>query len=307
MSNCYRYLSLSSYLSSETLTFRSTINTSSKLFQDLLTPSTRTSCLSRLPPLPSLFPNIPPISYPQYQLTSHTSSLHFPPKSQTPSKPPLPPRPGIRPQPISTSRIISNPFASLFGVPKSAPQPPPSPPTSLRSVDLQNDSSAPVEVSAFAVDRRIIRRDIAKETNKALRSELKAAIKSRTQTESGSLPHWVTERIHDLTAHWYPFVHARGNGAPINNGSTDTSAKDATLQNYVINSIDENLEDISEQFQDFFASLEQDLRASKKVEKAPESEIEDTKDTEDREFEMMEIEAKIRETMEAVEQLITWL
>lgn len=157
------------------------------------------------------------------------------------------------------------------------------------------------------MDRRIIRKDIAKETNKALRSELRVAIKSRTQTGSGSLPHWVTERIHDLTAHWYPFVHARGNGAPINSGSTDMSAKDATLQNYIVNSIDENLEDISELFQDFFTSLEQDLRASKKVEKAPESEIENTADREEREREMMEIESKIREIMEAVEQLITWL
>jgi len=158
------------------------------------------------------------------------------------------------------------------------------------------------------MDRRIIWRDIVKETNKALRSELKAAIKSRTQTGSGSLPHWVTERIHDLTARWYPFVHARGNGTSlIKNDSIESSTKDSTLQTYVINSIDENLEDISEHFQDFFASLEQDLRASKKVEKASASEVEDTTDREEREKEVMSIEAKIRETMEAVEQLITWL
>jgi len=47
-----------------------------------------------------------------------------PPRSQTSSKPPLP-RPGVRQQPVS--RIISNPFASLFGGPKPTPQSP-SPP-----------------------------------------------------------------------------------------------------------------------------------------------------------------------------------
>jgi hypothetical protein len=59
------------------------------------------------------------------------------------------------------------------------------------------------------------------------------------------------------------------------------STKDATRQNYVINSVDENLEDISEHFQDFFASLEQDLRlAFEKVEKESGSEVEDTTDRE---------------------------
>jgi hypothetical protein len=136
------------------------------------------------------------------------------------------------------------------------------------------------------------------------------AIKS-TQTGSGSLPHWVTERIHDLTADWYPFVNARTNGPTLNkNDSGDTSAKDASLQTYVVNLMDENLEDISEHLQDFFASLEQDLRLGgslKKVEKESESELDDATDREKREQGKTQTEAKISETMEAVERLIIWL
>ena len=96
--------------------------------------------------------------------------------------------------------------------------------------------------------------------------------------------------------HWYPFVHARSNRASlVKNDATKTSTRDATLQ------------DILEHFQHFFTSLERDLRALKKVEKASESEVENTMDREEREKEMMEIEAKICETIKAIEQLITWL
>lgn len=151
-------------------------------------------------------------------------------------------------------------------------------------------------MSAFAIDRRIVRRDVAREINNALRAEMKAGLKSRP------LPHWVTERIHDLTGRWYPFV-----GVAASN-KNDSVEKD---QMFVVNPLEEGVEDVSEQLQDFFASLEQDLRldgdsssSSKKAEKEVESEVDDTTDRGKRE---MESEANIRETMEAVERLITWL
>lgn len=162
----------------------------------------------------------------------------------------------------------------------------------------------PIEVSAFAIDRRILRKDISKEINKGLRSELKAAFKSGTQP----LPRWVTERIHELTADWYPFLNARSNG-PHKRDSGSTSNKDATTQSYEINSIDENLEDTSERIQDFFTLLEQDLRlsggpagSSRRSDKESVSDVEGVGEESN-----IETETKIRETLEVVERLITWL
>ena len=159
----------------------------------------------------------------------------------------------------------------------------------------------PIEVSAFALDRRILRRDIAREINKGLRSELKAAFKSGTR----SLPRWVTERIHELTADWYPFLNARSNGRD----SVNASRKDATIQSFRVNSIEENLEDTSERLQDFFTLLEQDLRSaggpagsSKRSDKESASDVEGVVEESN-----VETETKIRETLEVVERLITWL
>ncbi|KAI0917915.1 hypothetical protein AcV5_002728 [Taiwanofungus camphoratus] len=133
----------------ETLTIRSTLSPTSKSFQELLVPATRSSALSTLPPLPlplivspslpssspTTSPSLPnlPSPYPAYTILSRTLALPLPPRA---SKPPLPPRPGARtqPAPLPTSRL-SNPFASLFG--RAAPTA--SPTTS--SVPLHPDAS----------------------------------------------------------------------------------------------------------------------------------------------------------------------
>ena len=144
-----------------------------------------------------------PISYPQFHVPSHNSSLHLPPPSYLPSRPPLPLPPGTRPHttPLSIPRI-SNPFASLFGGAKAAPQLPPSPPASLRSHDLTNDTNSPVEVSAFTLDRRSVRKDVGKEMNKTIRAELTAALRESTNQGSVAITRWITEGIHDLTIDW---------------------------------------------------------------------------------------------------------
>lgn len=87
--------------------------------------------------------------------------------------------------------------------------------------------------------------------------------------------------------------------------SVDTSPNDAIL---VVNSINQNLEDISNQFHDFFASLEQDLRLNRgQVERGSESEVEEAKDREKRKQGETETEVKIRDTLEVIERLICWL
>ena len=278
----------------------------SKPFHELLNPITRTTKLSHLPPLPTSFPDIAPISYPQFHVPSHTSSLQLPPRSYLPSKPPLPPRPGTRPHTTASSTPrISNPFASLFGGAKAAPQPPThSPPASLRSYDLTNDTNSPAEVSAFTLDRRIVRKDVGKEINKTIRAELKAALRESTKHGSVAAPSWISERIHDLTVDWYPFIK---------NISTEKSTKDFAGKGYVVNPIEASPEDLAELIQDFFASLEQDMRLAgepftwKRKERGSDSEAEGESEREKWEQDKLESEGKIREVMELVECIVAWL
>ena len=81
----------------------------------------------------------------------------------------------------------------------------------------------------------------------------------------------------------------------------------------MVNPIEENTEDIAERLQDFFCSLDQDMRVAgepavhKQKEKEKESEADDEPQGEKGENNKMESELKIREVMEAVERVTTWL
>ncbi|KDR67748.1 hypothetical protein GALMADRAFT_258040 [Galerina marginata CBS 339.88] len=321
-------------LNNETLTFRSTINPTTKLFQDLLNPTTRTSALSLLPPLPVPLPDLSttPPTYPSFNVPSYSSSLHLPPRSQAPTKPPLPPRPNARPVASSSTAVpsrISNPFASLFGggPSKTATPIPPSPPASLRSLDSAVDSSAIVEVSAFTINRRIVRKELAKEVNKAVKGELRAALAAAAGSNPVSLPlpPWVADRVHDLAAEWYPFVKNSSPGVSLRRGF-EKGGKDAGNglghgQGWIVNPVEENPDDVAERLQDFYLSLEQDMRAGgtpflprrkerereREKERDGEAEVEGEKDRERREHDRMESETRIREVMEAVERTITSL
>ncbi|KAF9482648.1 hypothetical protein BDN70DRAFT_874835 [Pholiota conissans] len=300
-------------LENETITFRSTVNPTSKIFQDILNPTTRSSSLLLLPPLPGPIPDITPSIYPQYNIPSYTSSLHLPPRNQAISKPPLPPRPVNRNAPTaqaSTSRI-SLPFASLFGggPTKNTPARPPSPPASLRSFDSAHDGTSPIEVPAFTIDRRIVRKDLAKEMNKAIRAEVKAAIAHVASLEGVPIPTWVTERIHDLTADWYPFVKNKALTLQ-RRLAGEKSGKD-NGNGYIVSTFEESLGDTEERLQDFYLALEQDMRLGgtpfipKTKERDPESDAEDENDREKRENDRMESETRIREVMEGVERMVT--
>ncbi|KAF5316222.1 hypothetical protein D9619_006641 [Psilocybe cf. subviscida] len=292
-------------LDEETLTFRSSINTTSKLFQDLQSPITRTAALALLPDLPN-----PTLPYPEFNVPSYSSSLHFPARSSTSSKPPLPPRPQARPgAPAASTSRISLPFASLFGQAKVAAPVPSSPPASIRSFDSSSQDVA-AEVCAFTIDRRIVRRDVAKEVNKTLKAEVKAALEATSASALGHVPvpGWVVDRVHDITADWYPFIKQT---PPLR--KRKLNEKETSGSGYVVNAYEENAGDAAERLQDFYFALEQDMRAggtpfiSKRKDKDAESEAEDEKVRDKREHDRMGGETRIRDVMEVVESTITSL
>ncbi|KAH9479835.1 Vacuolar protein sorting-associated protein 9A [Psilocybe cubensis] len=297
-------------LDGEVLTLRSTINTTSKLFQDLLNPATRASALACLPPLPvPLSDVIPPVPYPQYHIPHYSPALHLPPRSQASSKPPLPPRPAGRLGSSTTNSVpsrITNPFASLFGSKPSTPAPS-SPPSSLHSLDSTIDPNASFEIPAFTIGRKIVRKDLAKEINKSLKNELKAGLASTASLGNIPVPSWVAERVHDMTADWYPFIKSSSGSSKSNKDSSGNG------HGYIVNPIEESPDDAAERLQDFYLELEQDMRAGgtpfipRRREKEGEAEAEDEKDREKRENDRMESETRVREVMEAVERIITSL
>ena len=307
------------YLSfiSEILTFRSTIHPSSKLFQELFNPATKASIPYLLPPLPTLPPDMTPLAYPQFIVPSYAASLVLPPRSQSATKPPLPPRYNNRPNTANSAATpsrLTNTFAALFGsstnytkasnTPVSA-----SPPASLHSIDSGQDSHAPIEVSAFTIDRRIVRKEIGREMNKILKAELKAALNASASLGNIPMPSWIVERVQDMTATWYPFVKAPSN-SPLK--KKHGSEKETSSIGYFVNPVAENPDDAAERLQDFYLCLAQDMRvggmpfSSKRREKDGEG-GEDEQERDKREHEMMEIETRVRDVMEVVERSITSL
>lgn len=173
-----------------------------------------------------------------------------------------------------------------------------------------------VEVSAFTIDRKIVRKDIAKEVNKTLRREVK-----ETLTEA-FLPLWVVDRVHEFTADWYPFVKDGSqphSAKKIGRGITEKlSSNENTSNSYVVNLFGLLPSDISERLQDFYLVLEQDLRISgtsflgRGRESFSDADVEkhgkeDVLGDERRVREKMDNEAKIKEAVDAVERTICTL
>ncbi|KAG6841197.1 hypothetical protein C0991_000994 [Blastosporella zonata] len=301
-------------LNYNTLTFRSTTHPSSKTFHDLLAPSTRTSALSALPDLPLISPSV---SYPTYNVPAHSSSLPLPPRA-LPVKPPLPPRPGSRTNTPSgnPSSRISNPFASLFGVnsnsslnnARSTTPVPTSPTSSLRSLDSTHQTEHVIEIAAFTIDRKIVRKHLAKDMNKALRREVKALLETGLH-----MPAFVSDRVHEFTAGWYPFVKEDKSKSVLLGRSTGQEKESAGQGQYVVPWTEEAAESTSERVQDFYLALEQEMRLSEgsflgRLRKEPEH-FEDGEGTNDekRIKEKIDSEAKIKESMDVVERTICCL
>ncbi|KAF7292828.1 VPS9 domain-containing protein [Mycena indigotica] len=271
-------------LDGNTLTLRSTLHPSSKVFLDLLSPVTRPSALANIAPLPHL-PTATP--YPEFGVPSYTSGLPLPPRIP----PPLPPRPSISrgtqlsASPQSLPSRLPNPFASLFGShggkhPQQSlqTQQQASPPASLHEA-IHPDQ--PLDVPAFTIARSIIRRDIAKSIDRALRAELHACCGS---------PPWVAERVDAFVAPWYPFSRVKSGGS-----------EKGTLSFVVGDPLAGMLPDeIGEMVQGFYAKLEDDLRIGGGRRKASDT----SHDGELHEKDQEEKESWIREVLASVERAI---
>jgi hypothetical protein len=159
-----------------------------------------------------------------------------------------------------------------------------------------------------------VRRDVAKEINKTLKAEVKATLEAASASALGNvpIPAWVVDRVHDITADWYPFIKQT---APLR--KRRLNEKETTGSGYIVNAYEENAGDAAERLQDFYFGLEQDMRAGgtpfiskrkdKDKEKDAESEAEDEKVRDKREQERMGGETRIRAVMEVVESTITSL
>lgn len=175
-----------------------------------------------------------PQSYPIFTLPAYTNSLPLPP--HVVSKPPLPPRPGQRAAAQTSSSRLTSSFASLFGKSSAPTAPTPAPPP-------QNaEHEHAIEVAAYTIDRRVVRKDVSKAINKALKLEVKEAL--------SSVPPWVIDRVHDFTIGLYPFTRSR-----------DVKQATTSPPLYVIEPPHETAEELARQFQSFYAELEDDLLA----------------------------------------------
>jgi len=180
-----------------------------------------------------------------------------------------------------------------------------SPPASLHSLDSGQDSHTPIEVSAFTIDRRIVRKEIGREMNKILKAELKAALNASASLGNIPMPSWIVERVQDMTATWYPFVKAPSS-SPLKKKKTG-SEKETNSIGYFVNPVAENPDDAAERLQDFYICLAQDMRVGGSSKRREKDESDGEEERGKREHEMMEIETRVRDVMEVVERTVASL
>lgn len=148
-----------------------------------------------------------------------------------------------------------------------------------------------IDVAAFTVDRRVVFKDVGKALVKALRAEAKDAL--------AGCPPWVAERTQSFMAGFHPLLKAPRN-SPQGQGSNLMSPA------YVVNPLEDAAEDIARDFQDFYAAIEEDLRAggSPVIARRDHEGGHDEKDREKKARGRIDSEAKIREVLETVERTV---
>lgn len=202
------------------------------------------------------------------------------------TKPPLPPRPGQRAPPQAAPSRITSSFASLFGKSTAATAPTPTPPQNA-------EHEHAIEVTAYTINRRIVRKDVSKAINKALKIEVKEAL------SSSGVPPWVLDRVHDFTVGLYPFVRSHD----VKQGATPSPF-------YVIDPPQETAEELATQFQGFYVELEERLLGGgvSPVTARPNREtfpdVEQEKTRERRPNAKAVSEQHTREVLEAVERVV---
>ncbi|EIW78762.1 hypothetical protein CONPUDRAFT_166692 [Coniophora puteana RWD-64-598 SS2] len=251
-------------LKDEELTFRSSLNPSTKAFKNILANPARTPLLNALPPLAPL---AVATSFPTFPVPAFSSALPLPPKVQ---KPPLPPRPGAR-SPAATGSRLANPFASLFGQKPSSTPPTPtvplpgsSPSTSVSGAQPHTDDH-PIPISAFSISRPIYRRDVAHSINSTLTSALASALtpaldissngKASADTDDSSIlvPPWVLDKTLAFGAPYMPFTRAPAGKKKLQ----DIGASPGRTPYVVALPLETEVEENS--FQRFFTQLDDEL------------------------------------------------
>lgn len=185
----------------------------------------------------------------------------------------------------------------------------------MRSFDSSQDSNGAVEIPAFTIDRKIVRKDLAKELNRAVKGEVKVSLVNTASLNHVPVPSWVTDRLHGVTADWYPFFKKPSSTSSLQMKlGGEMGRKDSNANGYVVNTLEESPDDAAEHLQDFYLALEQDMRSGgtsfiprwkDRLGGDTESEADDEKDRGQREHDRMESETRIREVMEAIEQTVT--
>lgn len=294
----------------------------------MLDPLTRQITLSKLPPLPhferlplSTFPTDSSTGsptpragsfalthpYPTFNLPASTQSLPLPPRP----KPNLPPRPVNRPASSQGSSRFGSPFASLFGKSTSGSSTAPvarSPTPSVVSADENSSlkdrddgelsaTNGAIEISAFAIDRRISRKDVGKVVCSALKAEL--------ITGMAGLPTWVIDRVHAFASPLYPLIKTSAlSAAESMNGTRGNQSSNFKPPAYQIPAIVETVDEIADHFQEFYEKLEAEMRAkAKKKDLVTSNNSEEEPATE----RIDPDESKIRDAMEIVERTLTML
>ena len=224
--------------------FRSSIHPSSKAYEKILIPATRSTGLATLPSLPATTR-----AYPTFTLTG-VSHLPLPPRPPLIHKPPLPPRPGTLakpsgkpPTPIQSR--LANPFASFFGA-KSATStsasssiaPTDSPATSISTLP-EEANDFPIEIPVYAIDKRIQFPVIAKGVCKELREEVKNSL---SVNKNSGLSNWLVNMVVEwLEKTFFPFIK--------------TKASRTSGEVYVVNEFVFEAEEISRTVQGFYAEI----------------------------------------------------
>lgn len=235
-------------LDGDQLAFRSSVHSSSKVYEKILIPATRSTGLASLPPLSATTR-----AYPTFTLNrsdSGVSYLPLPPRPPPIQKPPLPPRPGTLAKPsgqspTSKNSRLSNPFASFFGTkPTASPSisssviPADSPATSISTLpDELNDH--PVEIPVYTIDKRIQFPIVAKAVCKGLREEVKNSLSGN---KNSGLSSWLVNMVVEwLEKSFFPFIRNK--------------ASRTSREVYVVNEFAFEAEEISKTVQGFYGDI----------------------------------------------------
>jgi len=230
------------------LVFRSSIHSSSNVYEKILVPATRSTGLASLAPLPATTR-----AYPTFALThadSGVSYLPLPPRPPLIHKPPLPPRPGNLtkppgqpPTPIQSR--LGNPFASFFGAKSatstsasSSTAPTDSPTTSISTLP-DEASDHPIEIPVYTIDKRIQFPVVAKAVCKELREEVKNSL---SDNKNSGLSNWLINMVVEwLEKTFFPFIK--------------TKASRTSGEVYVVNEFVFEAEEISRTVQGFYGEI----------------------------------------------------